>query len=529
MKTLARFSGGLGLILFLFGTIASLLFVGTYRFFGYGQMVLGIAGIVFYLLYFVQDTLSAISRKREAIFGILGGLLILFILVGLNVVAHSKFGEKRFDWTTNKIHSLAPESKALLRGLKDDVTVMGFLSPGSRERANLQDWMDKYTYESGKLKFEMIDPDLQPTLLKEFDARNEQVGFRNEATKKTIVLDLNTSPINEQEITGALKRVLTNQKTIYFAKGHGEADLEDDKSSTGFALTKDLMQKEGFVASAFDFSAGIPKEANIVVLWGAQSAYTKSEADQILGFLNRGGQVVIGLEPFLAPSKDRLLPNGLEPVLERYGLELQKAVVLEKQLHLLQGQIISTQVMATQFGDHPIVSQLKGRDRTEFAMAMPILQSSSYKGQAKRSTLISTSENSWPETDLGALFLKRQATNQNKKQGSPVGQIVEWDVSKDVKDSLNKKGRLVVFGDADFASLNGIAVGANRDLFLNTLNYLGGEETTLSIRPRLLTASTLEVDLPQRRLIYYLSLFVIPQLISMAGVALWLSRRYRTA
>src|SRR6185369_12873063 len=45
--------------------------------------------------------------------------------------------------------------------------------------------------------------------------------------------------------------------------------------------------------------------------------------------------------------------------------------------------------------------------------------------------------------------------------------------------------RIVVFGDSDFVSNNGLqAAPGNGDLFLNAVNWLGQQENLISIRPK---------------------------------------------
>lgn len=109
----------------------------------------------------------------------------------------------------------------------------------------------------------------------------------------------------------------------------------------------------------------------------------------------------------------------------------------------------------------------------------------------------------------------------------PIGQLAEWKTSDTVKDARSPQGRLIVFGDSDFGNNQLIQTSYNRDLFLNTFNYMAGDEAALSIRPKTWTTSTLEIDQMQRTFIYYSSLLVVPQLILMLGLIIWMLRRAR--
>ena len=83
----------------------------------------------------------------------------------------------------------------------------------------------------------------------------------------------------------------------------------------------------------------------------------------------------------------------------------------------------------------------------------------------------------------------------------------------------------MVFGDADFASNDLIETSANRDLFINSVNWLMGDVEAISIRPRLSRASRFQLSAEQFLTIRSLSLFVLPEAIAIIGVFVWWSRR----
>jgi ABC-type uncharacterized transport system involved in gliding motility auxiliary subunit len=87
------------------------------------------------------------------------------------------------------------------------------------------------------------------------------------------------------------------------------------------------------------------------------------------------------------------------------------------------------------------------------------------------------------------------------------------------------EARIVVVGDADFAANQLIGEFRNRDLFVNSVNWLLGDVEAISIRPGEVRASRLSLSSQQFLQIRYLSLFVLPQAIAVAGVFAWWSRR----
>ena len=79
-----------------------------------------------------------------------------------------------------------------------------------------------------------------------------------------------------------------------------------------------------------------------------------------------------------------------------------------------------------------------------------------------------------------------------------------------------KTARLVVFGDSDFASNQLIGEFRNRDLFVNSVNWLLGDVEAISVRPGQARASRLQLSSEQFLEIRYLALFVMPELIARA-------------
>ena len=86
-------------------------------------------------------------------------------------------------------------------------------------------------------------------------------------------------------------------------------------------------------------------------------------------------------------------------------------------------------------------------------------------------------------------------------------------------------GRLVVFGDSDFATNEFLDALRNRDLFVNSINWLSGDVSQITVRPNVSRASSFQMSQEQFRRIQFLSLFVLPEAIAVVGVLVWWLRR----
>ena len=83
----------------------------------------------------------------------------------------------------------------------------------------------------------------------------------------------------------------------------------------------------------------------------------------------------------------------------------------------------------------------------------------------------------------------------------------------------------MVFGDSDFVTNGYLGIPGNKDLFLNSINWLAQQENLISIRPKDPEDRRITVTADQQRRIFWLTVLIIPGLILFAGVQTWWRRR----
>jgi len=95
------------------------------------------------------------------------------------------------------------------------------------------------------------------------------------------------------------------------------------------------------------------------------------------------------------------------------------------------------------------------------------------------------------------------------------------------KGPAGKDGKFfeaVVFGDSDFISNRGMAVGINRDLALNAFAQLTNQTDLISIRPKLPKGTMVVLSAMQRLIIVIVGLS-IPLLLLVSAAVIWFRRR----
>lgn len=533
MKSLwIRFLGVFGIIFLFFGVLTLFLAAAaqeaSLQITAYIEIGLGLICLVTYLANFFTEATKSLSRNKEAIFGLAGGGLLLALLIGVNIVANSELGEKKFDTTVNKIHSLSQSSREILEGLTHEIEIYSFVVD-PRARPLLTNLVDKYQYYSDKIKFQLLDPDSDPARLEAYDAEIGDIILLNPESEKTV--KINASQINEQDFTTAIRRVLTGEtKTLYFVQSNGEPSIDDDQSQAGMYLARFLLEREGYTVKPLDLNdsgQGLPSDADIVVAWGAEQTVPEASSKLLQDYLNRGGTLMIGQNPVISQDRRSIAQSGYESLIRDYGLEFGQSILLQR-LNLGGRSLQVSSIQTNEFSSNPLVQDLEG-SVIQFTTVQPVRQLEAYKGQATRSQLISTTPQIEEINDISKIFQRRQTAQfvEGVAGPHPIAQSVERQVAEGVENKISNQSRLIVFGGAKFANNNFINSANNADLFLNIFAGLLGRPEAISIRERTWKTSTLEINDEVKPLIYFASILAIPQLIILLGMGIWMYRRSR--
>ncbi len=170
--------------------------------------------------------------------------------------------------------------------------------------------------------------------------------------------------------------------------------------------------------------------------------------------------------------------------------------------------------------------------------------------------LATTSENSWGETDLASLTVGGPhfdpedlggpvpvalAMNKQLDERTPGIQEVNLpstgaaapsmeDLKKVKLEQSQTRARLVVFGDSQFASNSYLRYGGNRDLFMNAVNWLIGDERLISIQPKDPEDQTIYINQRQAKNMALVTQILLPALVVLFGIWVWVMRlRYTPA
>jgi ABC-type uncharacterized transport system involved in gliding motility auxiliary subunit len=509
--------------------------------------VLGAAAIAVYVALNLSSLKRSVSRKS---FLYSSNLLLVIVLVLAILVLLNYFLSRhnfRLDFTEAKLHSLSDQSIQVLKNLKKDVQIKGFFRDGNYGRSKLEDLLKNYGYYSKKIKYEFIDPDKNPGLVKAYGITQDGTTILEASGKENRI-----TTSTEEDLTNALiKATRESKKVIYFLEGHGEHSIEQTED-IGYSFAKDELQKLGYEAKKLTLalSETFPQDCALLVIPGPQKDLLPNELETIKNYIDRGGRVFFMADPEVAP--------GLAPYLSGFGVKLENDVVVDTISRLFGGDYFMPVI--TEYETHDITRNF--RYATFFPYARSVEPVEPKPEGIMTSLLGKTSPNSWSERQLDQ---KQVVFNKEKDKQGPISLAVvatiqvkpeekkaetqeaaaekaepqqpaeqkKADEKKSDENSLEetpvaepkKEGRLAVFGDSDFASNRYYGLSGNGNFFLNAVNWLTEESDLISIQPRTSSPRTVQFTPSQGRLIFFVSVVILPLIILILGISVWLRRR----
>ena len=270
-------------------------------------------------------------------------VLILVALAALNVGAQLLEKKKgwRIDLSFNSITSQSPETKEILKTLKDPVKIYALFQKGS-EDAPLMELLDRYAAGSDLITWEQADPALNPALLKRFTTDSVTPGSDSlivycEKTGRfrvlgpddyvSIGMDMQTGEYTysgwtyERSITGAIVYVTKERiPQAVIVQGHGEMDGETLKHFEG------LLTANQYEVAYVDLSdaAYVPDPGDLLIFFSPLRDLTDAELAKLTEFAGKGGSFLFGCD-YSDPLEN--MPN-YSTLLRSYGFLPRSGIVV---------------------------------------------------------------------------------------------------------------------------------------------------------------------------------------------------------
>lgn len=445
--------------------------------------------------------------------GLLSAIALVVILCFVNVLA-AQF-PVRIDLTETQIHTLAPQTKETIKALDQPLNLWLFQESDDAEMTPLLE--DYQRLNPSKFKYAFVDPDRDVSLIQRFNVQTRGEVHLEYGGKTQLVQVLAAGePLNEAQLTNSIIRMRGDrQPHIYLLQGHGEPPL--DGSEGGLMQMGQALETQGYRVTPLNLAQNptLPEDASVIAIIAPKTPLLSGEIELLKTHLQQNKSLLILLDPQTKPQ--------LDPILQDWGIALdQRLLIDEDQRSEFLGLGEST-LLISNYGDHPITAALENQISV-YQFARPIKLTP--KPAIAASAILTTDDRIWAENDP-------QNPNPTFKAGQDLRGPLDFGIAlqrsftkeAEAPETFQTEARLVIIGNATFATNGWFEQYFNGDLLLNSVNWLAqAENAPLAIRPKEPQNRRLNLSGWQIALVAWLAPIIFP-LGGLVGAGLLLWRR----
>jgi ABC-type uncharacterized transport system involved in gliding motility auxiliary subunit len=347
------------LILALVGLVVALIVAltqPTFTVVGWGGLGIALLSLVAWVLMAPQQARAFITG-RTARFGgvsfivtvvVLAALVALYTLIrGLNL---------RVDLTERDTFSLTTESRTAIQGLGNDpklprVKIFAFYGSTQANRRD-QDTLlfeDYQTTSQGKISYEFVDPDRNPTLAQQYNITSPgqiSVVALGEDGQPNLQNAQKLTFLSQDQLTNAILRVAASGDfRAYFLKVENGLELTTTGPAGMSILNNTLtntynwktQQISIFQISAPDSTIKLndpTADGEVLVIPGGSKPLTDDELKIITDYVDQGGDLIIYAAPSINEEKTSLSTGEKlsEYLYTNFGLRFAENMILDRSL-----------------------------------------------------------------------------------------------------------------------------------------------------------------------------------------------------
>jgi len=458
----------------------------------------------------------ALSRLARTWFQLALQLGLVLLALGLLQVVAERTNH-RFDLTPGQGLSLSPVTRKILAQVTAPLKVTVFFRRG--ERGTHAALLEQFRAASPRVEFELLDLDRFPERARGLGVTQYGHAAIEYAGRRVVTL---AEP--EEQLAGGILRALRGKtRRIVFTTGHGERTPGGDAESYG--RLSSALEAENYATEGVSLLDGpLPSETDLLVVAGPKHDLLLPELDAVARYLNGGGGVVMLLDPAPLPNLSRFLAS--------MGLRLGDDFIVDRERRLLGTDGLAAVVELFKRGNP--VTDATGNP-IESGVVLPSARTVDVGAQVAgvdAESIARTPPTAWAIADPARA---RRGDEPSQAKGDTPGSAsvaVTAEVGAREDGAGRRPGRLVVIGDADFASDAYLDLLGNRDLALNAVAWAAGEEALTGKRTKkvpevIRPLSPLVLTVGQAQAIFLASVVVEPGLVLIAGgvfVGLWRRR-----
>jgi len=433
--------------------------------------------------------------------------------------------DAQLDLTREKAFTPSEEAREVVRGLNEAVDVTYFFQKQNQGARALGAMLRQLERQNANFRVQLIDADQNPALASSLGVRTYNSAVLRVGERRVEVITT-----DDREIALGVLRVLRRRQVVVcFAVGHGEYDIDNfefhthfegthnhshDASGTGVVQMEQhglgrlrrAIEKLGLAARKVTFATGqsIADDCAVVVEANPRTRYSPGETDVLRRYLERGGSAMLLIEP------DYVLDESMAALLASSGIKLRDGVIVDPTEHYFTDEQM---IAVTRYGAHPLTRRLA---LSFYPGARPLEVVPTANVQV--TPLATSSVDSY-------VVANRLGDQSQAKSGPRASEIIAVAAEGQLTQSTAATFRMIVAGDADFASNSFFPYLANSDVLLAGIAWLTHEEKAPAMKPPVEVLPTVSLTGEQMRVIFVVTVLLMPGLIALAGAAMWAWRR----
>jgi ABC-type uncharacterized transport system involved in gliding motility auxiliary subunit len=430
--------------------------------------------------------------------------LLIVVITGLLAYGSTRH-EWVFDWTAARRHTLSPASRQVLEQLTQPVVVSAYVSDANPLREQARYLVERYQRVRPDVTLEFIHPDQSPDRVRAAGIRfdGEMIVHYGERQQRV-------ESVDEQSLTNALQSLVRgSERWVVFVQGHGERDPSGQRNHDVGQFAQQLAQR-GFRTQTLVLgqTAAVPDNTALLVIASPEADWLPGEIDLVQQYLQRGGNLLLLVEPGKS--------HGLDPLIKSMGADVVPGTVVDPTT-LKLGLDNAAMTLVARYPPHPATDGFAVL--TLFPYAAGLTTAST--GDWSATPLLQTADGAWSEgaamdgdvmfdatTDVAGPLTLGVALTRARQGASPASQQ-----------------RVVIIGDGDFLSNSYLGNSGNLDLGLRLFNWLSGDDTLVAIPARTAPDATLNLSKAATLIIGLGFLVALPLALIATGASIWLKRR----
>lgn len=457
---------------------------------------------------FFGEFFSMKTTKKGMSMGALISIVLVF-LIAVNFIAIRKY--KTFDFSMNRVNTLSDQSIQLIKNLKSDLRVIYFYKNGAQETEQLKkafiDLIRKYQDQSPNVKLEFVDVNERPDLTEKYKVQKGTQSVLLEYEGRTNLL----TNVSEQELTSALVKVTRDKdKIIYALTGHGEFPIEASQDGQSIAGMKQFVEGNRYQLKVLNLNQTpeIPADCDVLMIIGPKQNFLDLELKTLEAYLKKGGSLIVAIKPKVSA--------GLDGILAKIGVLPENDYVVTVIKTPIGNAVDPRQTPVTQFSASSQITKPFGKNEM-LVMRLPQSLKVTPVNGLTQDPLLKTADSSIGFKDLQ--FTAQQATGS---------QTVGVEVKGKYPGADEKDGSFdaIVLGDSELFDDQLFFRNLNRDFVLNSISSLAKEETMISITPKDVQVTKLQMSETQFVLFIFAFVIPLPLLLFALSGFFWFRRRY---